>query len=94
MAATARARAARLVPAGTDLADPKNFGVMPVAADLEMGAMSAVEFRQKLAPKVEFATRILHTSGVPAAVWREWRAWEKTAQERLRAAGEPGGNPA
>ena len=78
---------ASFVPTGTDLADPKNFGVMPVAEDLEMGTQNPQEFRQKLVQKIEFATRILHTSGVPAAVWREWRAWEKIAQERLRAAG-------
>ncbi len=75
------------VPTGTDLADPKNFGVLPDAADLEMGALSVLEYRQRLIQKIEFATSILHTSGVPAAVWREWRVWEKTAQERLRAAG-------
>jgi hypothetical protein len=75
------------VPSGTDLADPKNFGVLPDAADLEAGSLSAAEFRARLAPRIEFANRILHTSGVPAAVWREWRVWEKTAQDRLRAAG-------
>lgn len=75
------------VPTGTDLADPKNFGVMPEAADLEQGSLSVLEFRQRLVQKIEFATRILHTSGVPAAVWREWRMWEKTAQEKLRAVG-------
>lgn len=71
-------------PTGTDLADPKNFGMEPPSSDLERGASGAEDYRQRLMRHIAFATRVLHTSGVPAAVWREWRAFERTAQERLR----------
>lgn len=73
------------VPTGTDLGDPKNFGLMPPTADLEPGALSPEEHRKRLAAHLAFANRVLHTSRVPAAVWREWRAFEKAAHERLRA---------
>jgi hypothetical protein len=72
------------LPTGTDLADPKNFGLMPATADLERGTATADEYRQRLARHIAFANKVLHTSRVPAAVWREWRAFEKAAQERLR----------
>ena len=87
VAPTPKVDPANNVPTGTDLADPKNFGVLPVAAELEMGALTVLEYRQKLRQRIEYANQILHTSGVPAAVWREWRVWEKTAQERLAATG-------
>lgn len=73
------------LPAGTDLADPKNFGLMPPTANLEQGALSAEDYRKRIVRDLTFATKVLHTSRVPAAVWREWRVFEKAAQERLRA---------
>lgn len=74
-------------PTGTDLADPKNFGLAPPLDALERGSLGTEDYRQRLAREIAFATRVLHTSGVVAAVWREWRAFEKTAQERLRELG-------
>ncbi len=71
-------------PTGTDLADPKNFGVRPPTEDLEQGSATGDEYRQRLARHIAFATTVLHTSRVPAVVWREWRTFEKAAQERLR----------
>ncbi len=72
------------LPTGTDLADPKNFGRLPPTADLERGSVSPEEYRQRLARHLAFATKVLHTSRVPAAVWREWRVFEKALHERLR----------
>jgi hypothetical protein len=71
-------------PTGTDLADPKNFGVHAPTADLEQGTATADDYRQRLSRHIAFAAKVLHTSRVPAVVWREWRAFEKAAQERLR----------
>lgn len=71
-------------PRGSDLADPKNFGLMPPTADLERGTVREDEYRQRLSRHIAFATKVLHTSRVPAPIWREWRAFEKTAQARLR----------
>jgi hypothetical protein len=73
-----------LWPTGTDLADPKNFGVRPPVKDLEQGAVADDDYRQRLSRHIAFATTVLHTSRVPAAVWREWRGFERAAQERLR----------
>lgn len=69
---------------GADLSDPKNFGRLPPTAELEQGTASTDEYRLRLARHIAFATQVLHTSGVPAAVWREWRNFEKAARERAR----------
>jgi hypothetical protein len=71
-------------PDGTDLSDPKNFGLRPPVADLDRGTSTADGYRQRMARHIGLATRVLHTSGVRAEVWREWRAFEKAAQARLR----------
>ncbi len=81
--ASAGPTAPPVVPTGTDLNDPKNFGMMPPTADLEPGTASEEEYRQRLGRHLAFATTVLHTSKVPAAVWREWRAFEKAIQQRL-----------
>lgn len=70
-------------PTGTDLSDPKNFGVLPPMADLEQGSLPAVEHRQKLARQLPYVRQILHTSGVRAEIWREWRAFEKIITQKL-----------
>jgi hypothetical protein len=57
---------------------------MPPTADLEPGKAATDDYRQRLARHLAFANKVLHTSRVPAAVWREWRAFEKAAQEKLR----------
>lgn len=77
------------VPTGTDLSDPKNFGLLPPLDELERGTLSADDYRQRLGRQIAFATKVLHTSQVPAAVWREWRAFEKKAQQHLRALSIP-----
>lgn len=67
---------------------------MPPTADLEPGTHSPEDFRKRLVQHLAFANKVLHTSRVPAAVWREWRAFEKGAQERLRAlAAAPSSEP-
>lgn len=75
-------------PTGTDLSDPKNFGLAPPIEELEQGSSSTEDYRKRLSAHLAFATKVLHTSRVPAEVWREWRAFEKTVQERLRALAE------
>ncbi len=75
--------AAPAIPTGTDLADPKNFGLMPPTTSLERGTLGEDEYRQRLSRDLAFANQVLHTSRVPAAVWREWRVFEKSARERL-----------
>jgi hypothetical protein len=77
------------LPSGTDLSDPRNFGLLPPTPELERGTSSADDYRQRLARHITFATKVLHTSQVTAAVWREWRAFEKTAQQRLRELSTP-----
>lgn len=72
------------IPPGTDLADPKNFGLLPPVHDLDRTSASDDEFRQRLARHIAFATKVLHTSRVPAEIWREWRIFEKAALQKLR----------
>ena len=63
--------------------------MMPPVGHLEPGNAPAEEYRKQLAQDLAFATKVLHTSRVPAAVWREWRAYEKAAHERLRGLAAP-----
>jgi hypothetical protein len=76
-------------PTGSDLNDPKSFGLLPPVSDLEQGASSAEEFQQRLARHLPFTMRVLQTSGVNAVVWREWRAFEKAIRQRLSAMTAP-----
>lgn len=48
-------------PTGTDLSDPRNFGLMPQTAYLERGTASENEYRQRLARHIAFATKVLHS---------------------------------
>ena len=73
-----------LHPSGTSLDDPKTFGLLP---DLSLLATSGGDTRiqqTKLADALKFAQQVLHTSGVPAAIWREWRQFEQKASDVLR----------
>lgn len=79
-------------PTGTSLDDPANFGLMPDRGLLSRDGVDLQTFRSRLAEALRFAQRVLHTSRVPAAVWREWRQFERQAAEALRAA-TPGPSP-
>ena len=79
-------------PTGTSLDDPANFGLMPDRGLLSRDGLELHAFRDRLAEALRFAQRVLHTSRVPAAVWREWRQFERQAAEALRAA-TPGPTP-
>ena len=71
-------------PTGTSLDDPKNFGLMPDLGLLETTGGDSPQQQAKLSGALKFAQQVLHTSGVPAAVWREWRQFERKASEVLR----------
>lgn len=71
-------------PTGMSLDDPTNFGQMPDFSLLKSGRVLTTEERSRLSDALAFANRVLHTSRVPAAVWREWRKFEKEAAELLR----------
>ena len=72
-------------PSGADLADPKTFGVKPPVGDLAQGSVAPEEYRRRLMQHLGFATKVLHTSGVIAVVWREWRSFERAVEDKLRA---------
>lgn len=72
------------LPTGTSLDDPTNFGQLPDFGLLRDGASIDPETRARVVGALAFANRVLHTSRVPAAVWREWRRFEKDASELLR----------
>ncbi len=83
----APAPAPRPLPTGTSLADPSNFGLLPDEALLERGEKSEENFRMHLNTANIFAQQVLHTSRVPAAVWRAWRDFARKAAEVLRGGG-------
>jgi hypothetical protein len=83
------------LPTGTDLAEPRNFGLLPSPGSLERRGENEADYRDRIAQELKFAHQVLHTSGVVPAVWRAWRAHEKTLQDTLRVlnarpAPEPG----
>jgi hypothetical protein len=80
-AAAVSPQAVEFWPSGTSLDDPKNFGLRPERAVLERGQLSREAFQAKLAEALRFATQVLHTSKVPAVVWREWRSFERELNE-------------
>jgi len=72
-------------PVVYDLAnDPANFREMPDPAVLERGALDDLSYQRRLAEVFAYATKILHTSRVPADTWRAWREFEKKIVERRR----------
>lgn len=71
-------------PSGTSLDDPKNFGLMPDLSLLETTSGDSRIQQAKLGDALKFAQQVLHTSGVPAAIWREWRQFERKASDVLR----------
>lgn len=56
----------------------------PGVAALERGALSEADYRTKLNELRATTNRMLHTSGLPAAQWRQWRELEKHILERFR----------
>jgi hypothetical protein len=51
---------------------------------LERGDKSEDNFRMQLNTANIFAQQVLHTSRVPAAVWRAWRDFARRAADVLR----------
>ena len=64
-----------------DLSEPARFSELPDFRVLEARDPGA---DTRLAQALRYATKILHTSRVPAAVWREWRQFEKALLSRLK----------
>jgi hypothetical protein len=71
-------------PSGTSLDDPKSFGLLPDLSLLETTSGETRTQQAKLADALKFAQQVLHTSGIPAAIWREWRQFEHKASDVLR----------
>lgn len=70
---------------GSNLDDPVNFTELPDLGMLEPGALSPAVYRQRLVSALARTTKILHTSRVRAAVWREWRQFERKIHSLLQA---------
>ena len=68
----------------SDLSDPANFQELPDTSILECGALDALQHCAVLTEALKRANQVLHTSRVPAAVWRAWREFERKIQEQLR----------
>ncbi|HEU5077959.1 MAG TPA: hypothetical protein VFT72_02030 [Opitutaceae bacterium] len=74
------------LPTGTSLSDPANFGLIPDLTLLENGLPESLIQRDQLRQSLEFARQVLHTSRVPAAVWRAWRDFERRGTEIFKQA--------
>lgn len=72
-------------PTGTSLDDPTNFGLLPDYAVLERGSMGHAAYIEAVTKALRFAEKVLHTSKVPAKIWREWRQFERKATEAIHA---------
>lgn len=70
---------------GTSLDDPKHFGLLPDETVLDASGVDSRVHQTRLSEALKFAQKVLHTSGVPAVIWREWRQFERKASEALRA---------
>jgi hypothetical protein len=73
-------------PTGTSLDDPAHFGVLPDISLLVQGTLDLPTYQSRLSEALRFAQKVLHTSRVPAGIWREWRLFERQATDALRAA--------
>ena len=74
------------LPVGTSLDDPANFGLLPDKRLLDLDLTKEPAAKEGLSQALALAGRVLHTSKVPATVWREWRQFERQATELLRIA--------
>lgn len=77
--------AATSQPSGSDLDDPENFREMPDLGLLNPGELDRSAFRAQLIAASTWATKILHTSRVPAAIWVAWRDFDREVQRILRS---------
>ena len=57
--------------------DPAHFRELPDPSVLEIGSLDELTYQGRLASALARATEILHTSKVPADIWRAWREFEK-----------------
>lgn len=57
--------------------DPAHFRELPDPSVLEIGSLDELTYQGRLASALAHATEILHTSKVPADIWRAWREFEK-----------------
>lgn len=71
-------------PVGTDLNAPRNFGLLPDMKLVEEAVSPGVGYYERLGAQLGFARKVLGTSGVPAAIWRQWRGFEQRAGDILR----------
>jgi len=69
---------------GDDLADPKNFTLMPPMEVIAGGVQPSADFKHRLQQHIIFAEKVLHTSKVSPRVWVAWRDFNKEAQNLLR----------
>jgi len=77
------AAAAAVGAAGLAVAEPR-WPVCPGLDAIERTSEDAGVYRGRLVELRAEANRMLHTSGLPAANWRQWRELERQLGERLR----------
>jgi hypothetical protein len=78
------AQQAPVLPAGSDLNDPQNFGTLPDVSLLDTPVAADSAYYDRIALALTQARKVLSTSGVPAAVWRAWRSYEQKTSGILR----------
>lgn len=67
-----------------DLSLPKAFRLLPPWSEIEITSIESKETHiSRLVGLRTKTNEVLHTSGVIAPIWREWRAFERRLQEEL-----------
>jgi hypothetical protein len=70
---------------GTNLETPASFGLLPDVTLLDAERIKVnPTLKADLSRALVFAAKVLHTSKVPAAIWRAWRAFEQDGAKLLR----------
>lgn len=68
-----------------EISDPKNFDEWPDESVLKTEGANGEQARQRLLKAVGYTETVLHTSRVPAEVWRRWREFHRQALALLQA---------
>jgi transcriptional regulator with XRE-family HTH domain len=67
------------------LSDPAHYRQTPDLSLLERGDLPPPRHAETMRAALRAAEAVLHTSRVPADIWRQWREFEKQLRVRLRA---------
>lgn len=71
-------------PVVYSLSDPTHYRQLPDRSILELNGSNTTQHLGAFRTALQEAEKVLHTSRVPADIWRQWREFEKQLREKLR----------